>query len=218
MSVATTPTAAVAPAPPGGPLNQRDDGPLARALGRLGAAIPVSPFVLVVLGALPLVVLLATDGDRSTDAAAGIAVGWLLLLGGASRGRPHADKLRWAVPPLLRAVEYGGLLWLGALAGDGLPGAFAVLSVLWFRHYDLVYRVRHQGIAPPRWLGDVTLGWEGRLLGGWLLLVTGALPAGFYLYAGLLAVLLVAETIDAWTRFGRAHRPVTYDEEEDEGQ
>jgi hypothetical protein len=122
------------------------------------------------------------------------------------------------VPPLLRAVEYGGLLWIGALAGDGLPGAFAVLCVLWFRHYDLVYRVRHQGVPPPRWLGDVALGWEGRLLGAYVLLVTGALPAGFYLYAALLAVVLVAETIDAWTRFSRARRPMTYDEEEDEGQ
>jgi hypothetical protein len=218
MSAAATPTAAVATAQPAGPLLQRDDGPLARALGRLGAGVPVSAFALLALGALPGLLLLIVRGDGATDLAAGIGIGWLVLLGGLSSGRPHTDKLRWAVPPLLRAVEYGGLLWIGALAGDGLPGAFAVLCVLWFRHYDLVYRVRHQGVPPPRWLGDVALGWEGRLLGAYVLLVTGALPAGFYLYAALLAVVLVAETIDAWTRFSRARRPMTYDEEEDEGQ
>ena len=218
MSAAASPTAALAPAPPRGATAQRDDGPLARALGRLGGALPVTPFVLLALGAVPLFVLMALRGEEATDAGAGLVVAWLVLLGGASSGRPHTDKLRWAVPPLLRAAEYGGLLWLGALAGDGLPAAFAVLCVLWFRHYDLVYRLRHQGVGPPRWLGEVTLGWEGRLLGAYVLLVTGALPAGLFAYAALLAVLLVAETIDAWTRFGRAHRPVTYDEEEDEGQ
>lgn len=218
MSVAATPTAAIVPEPPRGPVLQRDDGPLARAIGRAGTALPVTPFALLASAVLPLAVLIAVRGDAATDAAAGIAIAWLVLAGGASQGRPHTDKLRWAVPPLLRAAEYGGLLWLGALAGDGLPGAFAVISVLWFRHYDLVYRVRHQGVAPPRALGDTLLGWEGRLVGGWLLLVTGALPAGFYVYAAVAAVVLVAETIDAWQRFGRAHRPVTYDEEEDEGQ
>ena len=218
MSAAATPTAAVAPARPAGPPLQRDDGLLARALGRIGGALPVSPFVLLALGALPLLLLIVVRGERATDGAAAIAVAWLVLLGGASSGRPHTDKLRWAVAPLLRVAEYGGLLWLGSLAADGLPGAFAVLCVLWFRHYDLVYRVRHQGVPPADWVRIAALGWEGRLLGALVLLVTGALPGGFYVYAGLLAVVLVTETIDAWTRFGRDRRPVTYDEEEDEGQ
>jgi hypothetical protein len=215
MSAAAAPAQVV---PPPQVVTQRDDGPLARWLGRLGRTVPVSPAVLVALGALPLAVLVVVRGEHATDAGAGLAVAWLVLVGGLGAGRPHADKLRWAAPPLLRAAEYTALLWLGALAGDGLPGAFAVLCVLWFRHYDVVYRMRHQGRTPPAWLGAVTGGWEGRLVLGWVLLVTGALPAGFYLYAALLALVLVSESIDSWTRHGREQRPVTYDEEEDEGQ
>jgi hypothetical protein len=89
--------------------------------------------------------------------------------------------------------------------------------VLAFRHYDLVYRLRHAGTAPPAWLGDLALGWDGRLVLGYILLVAGALPAGFFIAAGLLATAFAAESIAGWRRFGRAPRPVTYEDEEDEG-
>jgi hypothetical protein len=48
-----------------------------------------------------------------------------------------------------------------------------------------------------------------------VLLVAGALPAGFYVAAALLAVLFVGETVAEWRRFRLGEQPV-YDDEEDE--
>ena len=194
---------------------QRDDGPLARALGRLGPVVPFSAATLTAAAVLPLAILIAIQGARATDTGAAIALGWLVVVGGAAAGRPHTGALDWAVAPLLRAAEYAGILWAGALAGDAEGGAFAVLAVLWFHQYGLVYRARHRGAAPPRWLGNVAAGWEGRLVLAWVALVTGALPSGFFLYAAGLAVLLVAETIHAWTQPGPARNIATEDPQED---
>jgi hypothetical protein len=148
-----------------------------------------------------------------------VVLAWLVLVGGATSAEPPTDRLRWAVPPLIRLAEYAGLLWIGALAGPASqPAAFALVAVLTFRHYDLVYRLRHQGVAPPDWVGNVAGGWDGRLVLGYILLVANALPAGFFIAAGLLAALFVAESIAGWRTFGRADQPVTYEDEEDEGQ
>jgi hypothetical protein len=197
----------------------RDDGPLARALSRTGRALPLPPTVLIALGFLPALVLIAVHGDDASDAALGFAVAWLVLFGALSAGRPHRDRLRWAAPPLLRLVEYATLVWIGAEGGESSrPAAFAFICVLTFRHYDLVYRMRHQGVAPPRWLANLALGWDGRIVLGYILLLAGALPAGFFVAAGLLAAVLAAETVAGWRRFGRAQQPATYEDEEDEGQ
>jgi hypothetical protein len=59
------------------------------------------------------------------------------------------------------------------------------------------------------------LGWDGRLLLGVVLLVAGALPAGFYVLAVLLAALFVTETAREWREFRLGQAPV-YDDEEDE--
>jgi hypothetical protein len=198
----------------------RDDGPLARAIGRLLRPLATAPQSLVVAAAAaPMFVLIALKGDGASDAAAGAVLAWLVLVGGATSAEPPTDRLRWAVPPSLRLAEYAGLLWIGALAGEASqPAAFALVAVLTFRHYDLVYRLRHQGIAPPDWVGNVAGGWDGRLVLGYILLVANALPAGFFIAAGLLAAVFVAESIAGWRTFGRADQPVTYEDEEDEGQ
>jgi hypothetical protein len=198
----------------------RDDGPIARALGRLlGPLVPLPPIVLIAIGLLPALVLLVLEGDGVGDGPLAAVIAWLVLLAGISNGRPHRDRLRWAVPPVVRLGEYGGLLWLGAAAGESSrPAAFALLCALTFRHYDIVYRLRHQGVSPPAWIGNLALGWDGRLVLGYILLVAGALPAGFFIAAGLLATVFVAESIAGWRRFGRAQQPATYEDEEDEGQ
>jgi hypothetical protein len=198
----------------------RDDGPIARALGAAQTPLADAPQALLVVAAtVPMFVLMAVQGDRASHAAVGAVIGWLVLIGGATSGRPLTGGLRWAVPPLLRLAEYAGLLWIGALGGEhSTPAAFALICALAFRHYDLVYRLRHQGTTPPGWLGNVAGGWDGRLLLGYILLVASALPAGFFVAAGLLATGFVAESIAGWRRFGRAPQPVTYEDEEDEGQ
>jgi hypothetical protein len=180
----------------------RDDGPIARACGAtLGRAVRLPAIALLVIGALPSLALLVIERGGASDGAVGAAIGWLVLVGGASRGRPHTGPLRWAVPPVLRLVEYTAVLWLGALAGGtGPAAAFALLAAVAYRHYDLFYRLRFLGVAPPQWVGDVAGGWEGRLLAGYVLLVTGALPAGFFAAAAVFGALFAGESISGWMR------------------
>jgi hypothetical protein len=197
----------------------RDDGPLARAIGRrAGAGVRLPAPLLLVAAALPLAAVLALAGDDS-PAALGIGVACLLLLGGLSSARPPAGRFAWTAPPLLRAVEYGGLLCFAALYGDAaVPACFALLAAVAFRHYDTVYRVRHQGGPPASWARDLGGGWDGRLLAGYLLLATGALTAGLYAAAALLALASVGESVASWLRTGRAERPAMYADEEDEDE
>ena len=194
----------------------RDDGPLARALGVLGRAIPLPPLFLIVAGGLPLCALLLLRRDDVTEEVMALLIGWAVLAGGLSSGRPHADRLRWAVPPALRLLEYATIVWIGMLAGaDSRPAAFALLCALAFRHYDLVYRLRHQGVAPPDWLGNLALGWEGRMIGVYLLWVADLLPEGLFVAAALYAIVFVFDAVASWRRWGRAQQPVLYDDEED---
>jgi hypothetical protein len=196
----------------------RDDGPLARALGAaLGRAVALPASALVAAGGVPLLALLAVSGDGASRPAVAVAVAWLVLVAGLSSGRPHRDRMRWAIPPLLRLAEYATILWLAAIAGAStLPAAFTLLCVIAFRHYDLVYRLRHQGVEPPAWVNAVSGGWDGRLVVASVLLVAGVLPAAFWVAAAALAVVLATESIRSWVQYGRAQQPVLYEDEEEE--
>ncbi|MGH2837742.1 MAG: DUF5941 domain-containing protein [Thermoleophilaceae bacterium] len=219
MSATTVANAAAASRAGGEALERyRDDGALARALGTIGRALPVPPALLVGAGMAGLIVLAATEGDGASNGLVAAGIAWVVLLGGLSSGRPHTDRFAWAVPGFLRVVEYGGLLWIAANAGDSShAAAFALIAALAFHHYDLVYRPRFQGVAPPVWLGLAAGGWEGRLVLVWALLVAGALPAGMFILAGVLGVVFAIECALSWTRLSVAPLSV-YDDEEDEGQ
>jgi hypothetical protein len=198
----------------------RDDGPVALALGAtLGRVLPFPAVALLLAGALPLTVVILLDGTHAPDAVVALAVAWLVLLGGASSGRPHGGGASWLAAPLVRAVEYAAILWLAASAGAADEGAaFALLAALAFRHYDLAYRLRHRGEVPPRWLNRLAGGWDGRLLAVWALGLAGALPAALYGLSVGFAALFVAESVHSWTHLRPASRPQPYENEEDEGQ
>jgi hypothetical protein len=187
----------------------RDDGALARALGRL--RVPVAAPVLLLAAVVPLLTAIVL---QASDAVAVAVVAWAILLGGASAGRPGRLKTRWAEPALLRAIEFVGLTWIASLHGEsGYPAAFALLAVLTFRHYDLSYRVRQVGAAPAPWVGAVAGGWDGRLILALALLLVGAVPAGYYLAAGALAVAFTGEAVAAWRRSAPTPGPL-----DDEGE
>jgi hypothetical protein len=218
MSATAIPSAAPAPVDRGSVLDAyRDDGPLASAIGRvLGRLIKSPAIALLVVAGLPLLLAIVIKGDGASDGLVAGVVAWAVLVGGLASGRPLTDPLRWLVPPALRAIEYGGLLWIGALAGaDTEPWTFALLCAITYHHYENVYGFRHRGVRPPARVTAAGLGWDGRLVLGVVLLVAGALPAGFIALAGYLAVLFVGETVREWREFRLGQAPV-YDDEEDE--
>ena len=90
-----------------------------------------------------------------------VAAGLARLIPGI---RPRLDgRFGWGVPPVLRAVELGGIAWIMAISTVGLSAtAFWLLFFVAYHHYDNLYRSL-QGSAPPRWLTYMGLGWEGRL-------------------------------------------------------
>jgi hypothetical protein len=216
MTAAATP---VAVAPPEAPSNEavyRDDGPLARALGR-PLAVPALALLLAGVGAL--LAAIAIRGGDASHALAGGVLAFLILTVGVTSGHWPRASFHWAVPPLVRLGEYAALIWIAAIAGGAAPAAaFALLAALAFRHYDLVYGLRHRADVPPPWLNALAAGWEGRLVIAWLLLVLGALPTGFFVWAGLLGAAELAATVSAWRHFERGRRPAEYDDAEDEGE
>jgi Family of unknown function (DUF5941) len=220
MSAAAVTASPVVLAPPDPVAVYRDDGPLSRALGALlGRALPLPGAALLLLALLALVAAIAIGGGDTPRPVAAAVLALVLLLGGASSGSPPRPKIRWAEMPLLRGTEYTAPVWIAALEGpDAYPAAFALLAALAFRHYDLVYRLRHRGVTPAPWLTALSGGWDGRLVVAFLLLVAGALPAGYFVAAGVLGVAFVAEAAYGWLAVGRVQRPLEYDDEEDEGQ
>jgi len=196
----------------------RDDGPLAQALRAGGRFVKIPPFLLVGAGVAGLLAVAAVEGDGASDGVVAGALAWLILLAGISSGRPHTDRFAWSVPGMLRVGEYAGLVWVASNAGDSGPAAaFALIAALAFRHYDIVYRPRYQGVAPPAWLQTAAGGWDGRLALAFGLLAVDALPAGMFIVAGVLGALFVAECVMSWVRLST--RPVSvYEDEEDEGQ
>jgi hypothetical protein len=219
---AATATAGHAPTErPSTLLVYRDDGPIARALGGAASRVlgRVPAVVPAAVGVLPLIAAIAIGGSDASNLVAGVVLAWLVLVGGLSHGASHTDRMAWATPPTVRLGEYAALLWIAALDGVASePAAFALLCALAFRAYDLVYRLRHQAATPASWVNALSLGWEGRVVLAFVLLAAGALPAGYFVWAALVAVVFVSEATVSWMAHARGQRTVDYEDEEDEGQ
>jgi hypothetical protein len=195
----------------------RDDGPLARELGDLGRSLPLPGPALALAALVPLLVVVIAGGSELSHAGAAVVLVWVLLVGGASSGVPGQAKIAWAATPLMRLTEYVALIWIAGLHGaSAYAAAFALIAALQFRHYDLVYRLRHRGVVPAPWVSALSLGWDGRLVLAYLLLVTGALPAGYYVAAIVLGVAFVGEAVYGWAVIGRVEQPLGNEDEEDE--
>jgi hypothetical protein len=195
----------------------RDDGPIAAAIGAAaGSAVRLPAIVPLLVAGLPGLIAIVATGDSAPHGVVAGAIAWAVLAGGLASARPLTDPLRWAVPPTLRAIEYAGLLWIAAVEGSSsLPAAFALLCAITYHHYDVVYGMRHRGVALPERVRAAGGGWDGRLLVACVLLLAGALPAGFFVMAAAIAVLFGGETVVEWRHVGRTQRLV-YDTEEDE--
>ena len=192
----------------------RDDGPLARLLGRLLGHRRMPAEALVVLALAPAAAVLIAEREEVSALALAAVVAWAVLVGGISSGCSHVGRFAWAVPTLLRMLEYGTLVWM--VRSDSLeavPGVFALLCAIAFRHYDIVYRLRHRREPPPDWVNWAGLGWEGRLLLVLVLVVLGTVPWSLYAAALLLAAVSVSESAAVWVR--QSARGMEDDDDED---
>ena len=101
----------VATAPPETLAVLRDDGPLARVLGRaLGPAVPLPAPALAALAVLPLLVLIAVAGGDASVPVAAAAVAWAIACLGTATGRPSDTRLRWVLAPFALLCEFAGLI------------------------------------------------------------------------------------------------------------
>jgi hypothetical protein len=187
----------------------RDDGPLARLVGRAFAKVVRLDELLLTLGGAVLLgaLLAAPDRTRPGDAAVAAAV-FVMLAAARSRG-DEVGALTWLVPPLLRGIEFSYLIALTAIADFGaLPLCFAFVSVIALHHYDTVYRLRHQRLAPPAWIAAIGGGWDGRMLLASLFALVGVLDVALLVASVGLALVYAVESTASWLRYGRSrHAP-----------
>jgi hypothetical protein len=211
-----------------------DRGPLGRAIGRLAPArVPAA--LLAALAGAPLAVAWIVRGTELPDGLLVGLLGWAVVLGSLAGART-AGRLGWLVPPIIRGVEYGSLIYLAAAAhtahtaagsgpaadaGGPLTGAllgiaFLLLAVLAFRHYDAVYRLQFQKVPPPAWLGVLGGGWELRLLVALGLFLSGMLAPGYLAAALVLGAVFVTESVLSWQRLNRSTGPLGPEHSDDD--
>lgn len=118
----------------------------------------------------------------------------------ASRAFGPLDRSRyaWLGPPLVRALEYGGLIALTASVDQGaLPACFGFLAAIAFHHYDTIYRPESSRGTPARLVWALGGGWELRLAAAGILAVAGVLETGLIVGAIVLGALYAGEA--AWS-------------------
>jgi phosphatidylglycerophosphate synthase len=183
----------------------RDDGVLARLLGRLGHGVlrplPVSllPAVVALLYlvqryAVPLDVPLAYFLVAGLAAAA---------VAGLASSHPHSGPLDWLVPAALRASEYGVILLVTTYGGVSGPLAYGLLAVLALYHYDLTARLERRS-SPLVWR-SWALGWDGRLLVLGLGTALGITGATVWALTAYLCVVFVGGSVMG--NYGERRRP-----------
>lgn len=176
----------------------RDDGPLASAIARVLPTRWVTPFVLGFYALLLVVPLITRPGATPT---VGFGLSWFIVVAGCGAARDLTKRLDWLVPVIVRAAEYAFILAVVRVdAPEDLPYAYAVLAASAFHHYDIVYRLRHQGMAPPTWVNWAGGGWELRMVTVYLLAFNGWLHVGLPILAFYLFALFVTESVRSWFR------------------
>jgi hypothetical protein len=180
----------------------RDDGPLAQFLAGalrpfVGHALSLGLLAAVLLG----VAILTSAESKATLLVGGLA---FIVLASVGAAGDVPGRLAWLLPPLLRIGEYAFALALGSRTDSSvLPVVYALLAAVAFHHYEIVYRLRHQRVAPPPWVYALGGGWDGRMLLLALLFALGALKAGVAVLAVWCGTLFVFESIASWVRFTR---------------
>ncbi|MDI5963198.1 DUF5941 domain-containing protein [Streptomyces sp. SL13] len=192
-----------------------DTGPLAEVVARFaGRGVPgLAAPALALLGGAAVVATawLTPYGSWWPLVAAAVYT----LTSGVAVAGPLKGSLDWLIPPFFRAAEYVTVLALAARSGvhGALPAAFGLVAAVAYHHYDTVYRIRGGTGAPPRGLVRATGGHEGRLLVvtalAALLATRPTYPTALAVLAGVLALMVLIESIRFWVSAGA---PAVHDE------
>ncbi len=181
---------------------QRDDGPIARALGALGRG-RVSP--LVALGPGLAAVLIAAGfaivGDRGPRWLVLIYAGLALVAGIAARSR-HDGPLDWLTVAGLRATEYTFIAVAGVLGGVPLWLVYTLLLVLTLYHYDVTGRIEKQA-TPVR--GEAILrGWDIRVTVLAITVAIGWATTAYAVAAIVIGGVFVVGALVGWRESARS--------------
>jgi hypothetical protein len=172
---------------------QRDGGPLDLLPDR-GAAVP--PVAAALVGVVPWLAVLALADHDGWRVPVAVALGWLVLAGGAAGLRPPVGRLDWAVAPTLHLAEYAGLARLADLGGaSSLDTAYALVAVVALHHYDLAYR---DGGTAQRLAGVLAGGWPLRLTVAYAAAVSGAARPVAAVAAIYVLGVFAVEAIRTW--------------------
>ncbi|HEY7175740.1 MAG TPA: DUF5941 domain-containing protein, partial [Micromonosporaceae bacterium] len=185
---------------------QRDDGVIARLIGRVTAPAGVPPLIAVLPG---LVIALVVIGF---DIAGDVAQRWvvlpvavLALFAATASASPHDGPLDWLTVAGLRAVEYTTIIVAGLLGGVSLPLVFSLLFVVVMYHYDLIGRLEKQA-TPVR--GEAILrGWDIRIV---IIAITTALGWAtpvFWVLTFVIGGVFVLGALVGWWRATHADAP-----------
>jgi hypothetical protein len=172
-------------------LRLRDDGALARRLGRMvrGNLLPLPPAILGLLATA----MLAYLGLRSLPAILILTPALVMLLAAPGAGNAHAGRLDWLVPAVLLGWQCLYLATVGLAEKVPGPVTLALCAALVLRFADLSCPGRPVMLtsrpppdgqrAPER---GTALGWEGRML---LMGAAAGAGIGMYAYLALTAYL-----------------------------
>ena len=190
----------------------RDDGPLARALGRWAESWKLPgplPFAALSAAAGLVMLVVAWAGVDVTGRTLPVAL--VVVLAGAARaGTAHTGASDWLVPAVLRAAEYLFVISVGVAWRVPSPLIFGLLLVLALHHYDLTARLEKRAGPPP--LHVATLGWDGRVV----VLALGAVLSYAILAFGALAaylfVIFLVAAVQGWWKVGPRNPETTQGE------
>ena len=179
---------------------QRDDGAVARILGRITAGrVPPLPVTAPAILAALVTLGFAAFGDGIPRWAL-IGCGVLALLAGLGASASHAGALDWLVPAALRAVEYLVIIVAGVYAGVSYPLIYALLAGVVMFHYDLAGGIEKQA-SPLR---------GGRLAGGWdvrVIVLTATAAAGWGTLGAVTVTAVVWAVLILGSMTGWLERP-----------
>jgi hypothetical protein len=159
----------------------RDDGPLARWLGRpvRGQLVPLPP----ALTGLAAASVLAVLGLRDLPGLLLLAPVVAMLLAAVGSSHPHDGRLDWIVPALLQAGQYVYIVALGFASGVPAVAIFALCALIALHYADLAGRPQ----------GRTALGWEGRMLAVGLGAALGVATFAYVVLAAYVGWLICRE-------------------------